>query len=171
MPGRAATGGPRNQRRQHPPGLGETTISLPKAVIHRVARPFLGKPVVSPLCVIFDPRGRSDTSLFVRSAPKATIAYRNATRRFVPKRTFCSQASISVWPYNVAETVGKERVSLLLSGMRGNRAAPYIRILGPRPQSSPVGWFWLLAAADLFGTSLGHSARRALKSLRYFRHR
>jgi hypothetical protein len=34
--------------------------------------------------VIFDPRGRSDTSLFVRFAPKATFTNQDVIRRFVP---------------------------------------------------------------------------------------
>jgi hypothetical protein len=32
----------------------------------------------------FDPRGRSDTSLFVRFAPKATFTTQDMIRRFVP---------------------------------------------------------------------------------------
>jgi hypothetical protein len=39
------------------------------------------------LWVIFDPRGRSDTSLFVRFAPKATFTNQDVIRRFVPKAT------------------------------------------------------------------------------------
>ena len=36
------------------------------------------------LWVIFDPRGRSETSLFVRFAPKATFTNQDVIRRFVP---------------------------------------------------------------------------------------
>jgi hypothetical protein len=36
------------------------------------------------LWVIFDPRGRSDTSLFVRFAPKAAFTNQDVIRRFAP---------------------------------------------------------------------------------------
>jgi hypothetical protein len=36
------------------------------------------------LWVIFNPRGRSDASLFVRFAPKATFTNQDVIRRFVP---------------------------------------------------------------------------------------
>jgi hypothetical protein len=39
------------------------------------------------LWVIFDPRGRSETSLFVRFAPKATFTNQDVIRRFVPLAT------------------------------------------------------------------------------------
>jgi hypothetical protein len=42
--------------------------------------------------VIFDPRGRSDTSLFVRFAPKATVADQNVIRRYVPLADSCTAA-------------------------------------------------------------------------------
>jgi hypothetical protein len=38
----------------------------------------------SPLGVIFDPPGRSDTSLFVRFPLKTTFTNQDAIRRFVP---------------------------------------------------------------------------------------
>src|SRR5262249_37893445 len=38
-----------------------------------------------PVRAIFDPRGRSDTSLFVRFALKATLTSQDAIRRFVPR--------------------------------------------------------------------------------------
>jgi hypothetical protein len=44
-------------------------------------------PVYVRLRVIFDPRGRSDTSLFVRFAPKATFTNQDVIRRSVPKAT------------------------------------------------------------------------------------
>jgi hypothetical protein len=44
------------------------------------------------LWVIFDPRGRSDTSLFVRFAPKATFTNQDVIRRFVPFASECAAA-------------------------------------------------------------------------------
>jgi Flp pilus assembly secretin CpaC len=42
-------------------------------------------PSNATIRVIFDPRGRSDTSLFVRFAPKATFTNQDVIRRFVPQ--------------------------------------------------------------------------------------
>jgi hypothetical protein len=44
----------------------------------------LGQNRFSTVSVIFDPRGRSDTSLFVRFGPKATFTNQDVIRRFVP---------------------------------------------------------------------------------------
>jgi len=47
----------------------------------------------STASVIFDPRGRSDTSLFVRFAPKATFTNQDVIRRFVPQPASCTAAN------------------------------------------------------------------------------
>ena len=48
---------------------------LDEIFLQRTAGPYIR--------VIFDPRGRSDTFLFVRFAPKATFTNQDVIRRFV----------------------------------------------------------------------------------------
>ena len=73
----AESGGPFRPMRLAPGSkIGQAANSM-KVLLQRTAGPYMW--------VIFDPRGRSDTSLFVRFAPKAPSGIKPRSRRFVPE--------------------------------------------------------------------------------------
>jgi hypothetical protein len=67
-----------------------------------------------PLGVIFDPRGRSDTSLFVRFTPKATFTNQDVIRRFVPTTDSCTATNSALFDHLVGEREPLIEISPLL---------------------------------------------------------
>jgi hypothetical protein len=96
----------------------------------------LDKRLPRSLWVIFGPRGRSDTSLFVCFAPKATFTNQDVIRRFVP---LAAQRAAAKHRYSMTSSASASSV--------GATATP-----------SSLTVFKLITSSKLVGCVTGRSA-------------